>query len=108
MCFCAGQNEYEYFSAQTASRDDASAGVDCHPGQIAVRCECANSQCDGAHFIGDTCKVFHSGHSGSSQVGCEVLLFLYPNTPLKGPCAFIRYKRTNPSNRTNYKSFDVG
>ena len=32
----------------------------------------------------------------------------YPNTPLKGACAYIGYKRTNPMNKTNYESFDVG
>ena len=31
----------------------------------------------------------------------------YPNTPLKGACVYIGCKRTNPMNRTNYKSFYV-
>ena len=31
----------------------------------------------------------------------------YPNTPLKGACENIGYKRTNPMNKKNYKSFDI-
>ena len=43
-------------------------------------------------------------HQYSSNTGNH---FLYPYTPLKGVCAYTGYKRTNPMNKTNYKSSDV-
>lgn len=62
------KTEHQFFSGLTASRDDAPAAVKCHPNMIAVKCECANGNCDGARFLGDTCMVYHSGRGGTSQV----------------------------------------
>ena len=57
-----------------------------------------------------------SGHFFKSlQANTFIFTLAYPddkillrNTPRKGPSAFIGYKPTNPANRTNYKSFDIG
>ena len=51
-------------------------------------------------------EKFLSIHLISQSVGKENEV--YPNAPIKGTCAYIEYKRSNPMNETYYKGFDDG
>ncbi|XP_078490857.1 protein eyes shut homolog [Ciona intestinalis] len=48
-------------SDKTATNDDANAYVSCPAGMAAVKCECADKNCDGAWFEENECEVTNSG-----------------------------------------------
>lgn len=66
-----------YVSEQTGTGDDATAFVACPAGNMAVKCECDGKNCDGAWFVGDECRVTHSGKSGTSKVKSCIFFWFF-------------------------------
>ena len=69
------------FLSTSTIEDDALADVTCPDGKTALQCECVGPHCDGAIFIGDTCRVYNNGHGGYRS---QVKVFAYVFNEVEG------------------------